>query len=93
MVLLPISPNAVHRLSRECFSVDQATGIRFVIWIVLNNLALKNADEDFVKREMIGLSFLVSMVGNPYSIVAYGVNDVFQIHLVLPFERVLLVTR
>jgi hypothetical protein len=31
------------------------------------------------------LGFLISVVGNPYSIMAYRINDVFNIQLMLPF--------
>jgi len=33
---------------------------------------------------MVGLSLFIGVVCNPYAIMAYGVNDVFQIHSVLP---------
>lgn len=52
--------------------------------IVLNNLPFTDAHKDFVKRKPVGLCFFVGVVGDAYSIVAYGVNDVFQIHVLFP---------
>jgi hypothetical protein len=74
----------MHWVFAERFSIDQATWIRLVTWVVLNNLTLKDADKDFVECEMVGLSLFIGVVCNPYAIMAYGVNDVFQIHSVLP---------
>ena len=36
---------------------------------------------------MICLGLFISVVGNPYSIVAYRVDDVFNMQLVLPFKQ------
>lgn len=73
------------RLSCGAVTVHQATRVGPVAWIVLNDITLRNTHEDIVKRKPIGLSFLVCMVSNAYSIVAYGINDVLQVHPIIPF--------
>ena len=78
----------MYRLSAESVAINQATRKGLVIRVILDNLTLKNADEDFVERETINLCLFISVVGNPYSVVSYCVNDVFNIHLVLPFKQV-----
>jgi hypothetical protein len=40
----------MHGFVAEGISIDQAAGIWLVVWVRFNNLTLKNAEEDFVKR-------------------------------------------
>lgn len=78
----------MHRLFAEGFTINQAAGVGLVIRIVLDDFPLKDADEDFIEGETVCLGFFIGVVGNPYSIVSHCINDVFDIQLVLPFQRV-----
>jgi hypothetical protein len=74
----------VDRCTGKGITVNQATGIGSIVGIVLNDFSLKDAEEDFIERKMVGLGFFVSVVRNPYSVMTYRVNDVFDSHG-LPF--------
>jgi hypothetical protein len=85
LITLIIRPNAVNRCAGKGITVDQTTGIGFIVRIVLNDFSLKDAEEDFIERKLVGLGFLVSVVRNPYSVMTYRINDVFDSHG-LPFR-------
>ncbi len=78
----------MYRVSTERVAINQATGKGLIIRIPFNDFTLKNADKDFIERQAVCLGFFVSVIGNPYSLITYRVNDVFDSHLVLPVERV-----
>ena len=79
-VLRIVRPDAVNRLATESVSINQATGIRPVVWIVFDNFTVENTDQDLVERQMICFGFFIGMVGNPYAVVAYRVDDVIYVH-------------
>jgi hypothetical protein len=64
LVILIIRPNAVDRYIGKGITVNQATGIGLIVGIVLNDFTLKDAEEGFVKRKVVGLGFFVSVVCN-----------------------------
>ena len=64
LVVLIIRPNAVNGRTRKGITVDKAAGIWFVVGIVLNDFTLKDTEEDFVKRKLVGLGLFVSVVCN-----------------------------
>jgi hypothetical protein len=70
----------VYGVPAEGLSIDQTAWERLVIGVLLDDLSLDNANEDFIEREMIGLGFSVSVIRNPHTIVANGVDDVFDLH-------------
>jgi hypothetical protein len=75
----------VDRCAGKGITVNQATGIGFIVGIVLNDFSLEDAEEDFIERKMVGLGFFVSVVRNPYSVMLYRVNDALNSHG-LPFR-------
>ena len=79
----------MYRVSTERVAINQATGKGFIIRIPFDDFTLKNADKDFIERQAVCLGFFISVVGNPYSLITYRVNDVFDSHLVLSFKRVI----
>jgi hypothetical protein len=70
----------VDRFAAKRVAVNQATGIRLVVRIIFDDFTLQDADIDFIERKMIGVGFFVSVVGDPYTVVAYRVNNVFESH-------------
>jgi hypothetical protein len=70
----------MNRNTRKSIAVNQATGIRHVIGIVLDDLTLKHAEKDFIERQAIGARLLIRVIGDPDSVVAYCINDVFNVH-------------
>jgi len=69
----------VHWLFTKRLTVNQATGIRFVGWVVFDDFPLKDADEDFIKGKVVSLRFFVCVIGNANTIMPYSINA-----LVLP---------
>jgi hypothetical protein len=70
----------MHRIFTERLAVYQTAWIGFVGWVLLNNLAVGDREIDFVKRELIRLSFFISMIADPNSLGLYSINDVVDIH-------------
>ena len=64
----------------ESLSINQTTGIRFVVKIEFNNLTTKYADKDLIKRQVVLLRFFICVVRDPYSIIPNCISDVFKIH-------------
>ena len=82
----------MYRLTRETLAIDQATWVRLIGGIVFDDLALQDAEEDFVKGQSIRLCFFVGMVGDAYAVFAQSVNDVLGVHcetfvLILPDDK------
>ena len=78
----------MHRVSTERVAINQATGKGLIIRIIFDDFTLKDTDKDFIERQMICLGFFIGVVGNPYLLITYRVNDVFDSHLALPFKQV-----
>jgi len=55
----------VDRITVEGLAENETTRVRFVAWIVLNDLIVQHGEVDLVKLEMIGPSFLIGMIGDP----------------------------
>jgi hypothetical protein len=67
--------------TRKGVAVNQTTGVRHIVGVVLDDLTLKHAEKDFIKRQAIGARFLIRVIGDSDPVVAYRVNDVFDVHI------------
>lgn len=68
------------RFALKIFSKNQAARIRFVAWIIFDDLTLQHTQEDFIKCKGISLRLLVRMVGDAYAFLLKGGDDVLDIH-------------
>ena len=66
----------MHRFATERVAIYQATGIRRILRIILDNLTLKHTEKDFTKRQTVCMCLLIGMVGDPYAVVVHSINDV-----------------
>ncbi len=80
-----VSPNTVNGFASKTVTIDQATRIRLVGWIVFDDLAVQNTGEDFIEGETVCLGFFVSVVGDPNTIVTDSINNGLDVHkIILP---------
>ena len=86
MIVLIIRPNAVDRCTCKGGTVNETTGIRGIIRIVLNDFPLKDTEKDFVEGKTVALSLFIGVIRNAYSVMAYCLNNIFDPHT-LPLER------
>jgi hypothetical protein len=70
----------VNGLTDKTFTVDQATRIRLVGWIIFDDLTVQDTIEDFIKGKMVCLCFLISVVSDMNAMVTDGINDRLNIH-------------
>ncbi len=67
-------------LADKTFTVDQATRIRLVGWIIFNDLTVQDTVENFIKGEMVCLCFLIGVVSDMNAMVTDSINDPLNIH-------------
>jgi hypothetical protein len=65
-------------------AIHQTTGIRLIVGIVLDDFSLKDAEENFIEGQTVSLGLFVGVISNPYPVMAYRVNNIFNPHG-LPF--------
>ena len=70
----------MYRLVAGRLPIDQTARVGSVIGIVLNYLALENAGEYPVERQLVSVSFFIGVVCNPYPIMANSFCDVLDMH-------------
>jgi hypothetical protein len=58
-------------------------GVWTIVHVFFDDLALKNADENFIERQSVCVRFFISVICNPYPIVADRVDNIFKVHLAL----------
>ena len=75
-----VRPNAVHGIAARSVAVDQTTGIRLVVGIVFEDLAVHDAVRNLIERETVGKSFFIGMVRDADSLLAERANDVVDSH-------------
>ena len=71
---LMISPNAKYRLPAERLPINQATGIGFVIRVVLNYFTLQNTGRYLIEIQAISLCFLIGIRTKAEIIVEAGMT-------------------
>jgi|GEM_PF-2766944 len=64
----------------ETIAINQTARIRLVLGIILDDLAPQNAEKDFIKGKMVCLSFLISVVSDPYAVMTDSGDDVLNVH-------------
>ncbi len=67
-------------LADKTFTIDQATRIRLVGWIIFNDLTVQDTIENFIKGEMVRLCFLIGVVSDMNAMVTDSINDRLNIH-------------
>ena len=70
----------MNRFAFKVVSIDQATRIGLVGWIIFDHLALQYAKKHLVEREVVRLRFLVRVVGDAYVFFLDGGDDVLDVH-------------
>ena len=75
-----VRPNAVHGVAAQSVAVDQTTGIRLVVGIVFEYLAVHDAVHNVIERETVGKSFFFGMIRNADSLLVERANDVVDVH-------------
>ena len=70
-MLSMVGPYTMNRIPAKRLTIDEATWIGFVCWIILDDFSMQHREEDFVKRELISLCFFIRMIANAEPI---GVN-------------------
>jgi len=75
-----VRPNAVHGITARSVAVDQTTGIRLVVGIVFEDLAMYGAVRNLIERETVGKGFFVGMVRDADSPHVERANEVVNVH-------------
>jgi len=70
----------MHRLTKKSVAINQATGIWLVFRILFNDLTLKNAEENLIKREIICLCFFVGVIGDSDPPSMYSLDNILNLH-------------
>ena len=70
----------MHRLTIAIFAVYQTAWVRFIIWVVFNNFAVEDGMKYLIKSQIISSGFFICVIGDPYSITAYSLCNVADIH-------------
>ena len=74
----------MYRITAERLTVNKTARIGCVSWVILNDFAMKNREEDFIKGELISFRFFISMITNTDTIVSYTLNDVGNVDVRCP---------
>jgi hypothetical protein len=77
----------VDGITAEGLPMDKAARKGLVSRIVLNDLALQNAEEDLVIGEAVGQGFLIRMVCDPYPVGADSSDDPLELHATSPSSK------
>ena len=83
LIFFIIRPYAVNRFFMNIFSVDQATGIGFIIRIIFDYFSIKNAEKYFFKAEIIRIGFFIRMISNSNPISADRYDDIIDFHSIM----------
>jgi len=70
----------MHWLIGKSAAVNQATWIGFVVRVIFDNFATKNAEVDFIERKVVGMRLLIRVVGDTNPTTAYGIANGFDVH-------------
>jgi len=79
LILGIIRPHTVNRIPAERLPIDQAARIGFVCWIILDDFAMQHREEDFIKRELISLSFFIGMITDTDPIGAHCLDYIVNV--------------
>ena len=79
MILGMVCPYTVNRIPAERLSIDEATRIGCVCWIILDDFSMEHREEDFVKRELIRLCFFIRMIANAEPISVNGLDYIVNV--------------
>ncbi len=71
-----VGPHAVYRFAREILAEDQTTGVRPVVWVVLDDLTLQHAEENLVEGQAVSLRLLVRVIRDAHKALFNGIDDV-----------------
>jgi hypothetical protein len=69
----------MNRLTAERLTIDEATRVGFIRWIILNDFSLQYGEKDFIKRQLISRCFFIRMVANANPIGAYCLDYIVNI--------------
>ena len=61
----------MQRTTESCATEKQTAGASPVIWIVLNKLAAGDSLKNILKRDILGIHFLLSMLRDADSLTGY----------------------
>src|SRR5262249_54650262 len=81
LVLGMVCPDTVNRIPAERLSIDEATRIGFVCWVILDDFSMEHREEDFVKRELIRLCFFIRMIANAEPIDVNGLDYIVNVNV------------
>ena len=76
-----VCPDTVNRIPAERLSIDEATRIGFVCWVILDDFSMEHREEDFVKRELIRLCFFIRMIANAEPIGVNGLDYIVNVNV------------
>lgn len=58
----------MQRTTYRYATVEQTAGATAVVWIVLKDLTTRDSFQNVIKRDVLGIHFLLSMLGDSYGL-------------------------